>query len=181
MNKSIKNVLYMIADHLKDEDIVWALGASSVLYHHGLVQEVGDLDILIRIQDVDVLERLLLKIGHRVESEDSDTYETEYFGEFIVDDVEIDVMANMTIINYDLHYVYPFNKNAITDFMILKDLKIPLTSLEDWYILYHLIPNKERKITILDDYFSQHTMVHTTLIQNHTLPIWLYQKMIEKC
>lgn len=177
MRKALKEVLYKIAKLLSEESFPWALGASSVLFHHGLTDTVNDIDIMVKSSDYKRLEELLLTLGEKVKTEAVQTYETEHFGEFVIDGVEIDVMANMTVINHGMRYVYNFNEDSITDYMVLNDLKIPMTSLEEWYILYHMIPNKEKKIEILDEYFTNHPVIHRSLMLTHTIPEWLYDKI----
>lgn len=177
MRQELKNVLQKIANLLSDEAITWALGASSVLYYHGLTDTVNDIDILVEKKDYEKLEMCLLTIGVKVKTEAVSTYETEYFGEFVIDGVEIDVMANMTVINHNLRYVYHFSEDNITDCMVVGTEKVPMTSLEDWYILYHMIPNKEKKADMLDHYFKDHPVIHKHLMLGQTIPEWLYEKI----
>lgn len=39
-------------------------------------------------------------------------------------------------------YNYIFDYDSITEFKVINGISIPLTSLEDWYVMYQLIPNR---------------------------------------
>ena len=43
-------------------------------------------------------------------------------------------------------FKYTFDQSSISEIKIINGVNIPLTSLEDWYVIYQLIPNREIKV-----------------------------------
>ena len=167
-----------LAKEFNKHNITWGLGASSLLNYHGLVDTVNDLDILVIPVDIEKVEKILLKIGKKEISAPSEFYSNEYFGEFVIDGVNIDVMSRMTIKNHGVTYIYPFDEKSVVDQWVMEGVSVPMTSLEEWYILYHMIPNKEKKVKLLDEYFSNHEVKNPDLIKRaDNLPDWIANKL----
>jgi hypothetical protein len=40
--------------------------------------------------------------------------------------------------------------------IIFDNTCIPLCYIEDWYLLYHLMPNREIKVSIIEKYYEKH-------------------------
>ena len=178
MTSELRQVLMHLAKEFSKHNITWGLGASSLLNYHGLVDIVNDLDILVIPDDIEKVENILFKIGKKEISAPSEVYSNEYFGEFVIDEVNIHVMSRMTITNHGVTYVYPFDEKSIVDYWMMEDVRIPMTSLEEWYILYHMIPNKEKKVKLLDEYFSNHEVKNPDLIKRaDNLPDWIANKL----
>jgi len=156
MNQQLKDVLVKVTRIFDKENITWGLGASGILFYHGIVDQVNDIDIVVLPDHVEQAEALVLTIGKKVDTPPSSFYDNEYFGEFIVDGVELDIMSNMTIINHGIKFLYEFTKASVVHYMKIQDVNVPISSLEEWYFLYHIIPNKDKKIKILDDYYKDH-------------------------
>lgn len=156
MKEDLRDVLVKVAKAFEIENIRWGLGASGVLCHHNIVDIVNDIDIVVVPDDVNKAEAAILKMGQKVMTPPSTYYDNEYFGEFLVDGVELDMMSNMTIKNHGVTFLYEFIFESIDDYMVLEGVKIPVSALEEWYFLYHMIPNKDKKIAILDDYLKTH-------------------------
>ena len=49
-------------------------------------------------------------------------------------------------------FEYIFDNNSISDFKIINGVNIPFTSLEDWYVIYQLIPKREAKVNLIEKY-----------------------------
>ncbi|MCH4886079.1 hypothetical protein EZV73_00800 [Acidaminobacter sp. JC074] len=178
MTSELRKVLVRLAKVLNKENITWALGASSLLNYHGLVDTVNDLDLLVIPSDIERFEEILLRFGEKEFSPPSDVYGTEYFGEFVIDGVNVDVMSRMKITNHDVTYVYPFDETSIVEKWMIDNEAIPMTSLEEWYILYNMIPNREKKVKIIEAYFKDHPVKYPHLLKRtENLPLWLIEKL----
>jgi len=165
MKAALENVLKTITTLFNEAELDWAVGASLVLYHNGIVDTVNDIDVVIEGKDVKKAEEILLKLGSKQFTEEIPTYSNEYFGEFEINGVEIDVMSQMVINNYDCSYLYPFDKKSVVSHMMLGGVSVPVSSLEEWYILYQMIPKKEVKVTLLNTYFESHDISYVELLE----------------
>jgi len=146
----VLKTLQIIAKDLNWENIVWGLGASMLLNQYGLEDAPRDIDLLIDIKDHIRANQLFLKWGEQKEVEESPIYATEDFNRYVVKGVRIDVMAGFQIRHQNGVYRYPFDNRSITRVKSLEGIKIPLTALEDWYILYQLLPNRNEKVARIE-------------------------------
>jgi len=146
------DTLSYIGKKLNEESIVWGIGASILLNNYGLIDKPNDIDILVDIKNIEKLDLILREIGEKKTREKTDTYSTTYFYEYVVDGFDVDVMAGLKINHADGIYKYDFDKNSITDIKKINEVNIPLTSLEDWYVIYQLIPNREKKVNMIEKY-----------------------------
>lgn len=44
-------------------------------------------------------------------------------------------------------------------------MKIPLTSLEDWYVIYQLIPNRSAKVSLIEGYLRSNGIKRADLLR----------------
>lgn len=161
----IFHTLGYIAEKFNDYKILWGVGASIVLNHYGLVNKPNDIDILIAEKDIKKVDEILCSLGNKELKQEVDTYSTKFFGEYIVDGVEIDVMARF-IINHNCgKYEFEFDTQSITLTKFDNNIKIPLTSLEDWYVIYQLMPGREYKVKMIEDYFLANGVENLNLIK----------------
>jgi hypothetical protein len=79
-------------------------------------------------------------------------YSTSRFLEYVVDGTDVDVMAGFAIKHENGTYVFPFGDAAVVMTKTVDDVTIPLTSLEDWYVLYQLMPDREPKVRLIEDH-----------------------------
>lgn len=148
-----------------DEKILWAVGGSVVLNHHALVENPNDIDIVVDRKDADLMGALLESIGRREELRADGLYATEIFSKYTVNGVGVDLMANMSVNHEEGVYVYRFDGMSVTDFKETGGTKIPLASLEEWYVIYQLLEGRERKVGIIEDHFMKNGIGHRFLIE----------------
>lgn len=158
------DTLSYIGSKLNEENIAWAVGASILLNHYGLVDKPNDIDIMVNIKDIEKADKVLTSLGKRKIQEKVSTYDTEYFYEYVVNGIDVDVMAGMIINHGEGAYRYKFDNEAITSKKIINGIEIPLTSLEDWYVLYQVIPNRERKVKLIEEYLLQNKTKNPELL-----------------
>jgi len=152
VNLKMFDTLSYIGKKLNEEKIVWAVGASILLNHHGLIDKPNDIDILVDLNDIEKADVIFKSIGGKAVWEKTDTYSTKYFYEYVVNGFDVDVMAGLSI-NYDKGiFKYIFDQSSISEIKIINGINIPLTSLEDWYVIYQLIPKREIKVKLIENY-----------------------------
>lgn len=146
------NTLSYIGKRLNEADITWAVGGSILLNKFGFIDKPKDIDIFISIDDIEKADEILKSIGEKKEWKNDSTYSTKYFYEYIVNEVDVDVMSGLAMNHSNGTFRYIFDKNSISDFKIINGVNIPFTSLEDWYVIYQLIPNREVKVEMIEKY-----------------------------
>jgi len=182
MNK-LDTVLIKIAEALSPTGILWGVGASVLLRQYKLIDNPSDIDLIVSINDVEKTDEILSLIGEKLPENKSDIYLTEYFYEYIIDGINIDVMAGLKIKTNGYIFKYIFDKNSIPRHFDIGKQTIPFTSLEDWFVLYQLMPRKEYKAELIYNYFKKNGIKHPPLIERMTenpdLPISVLNKIKE--
>jgi len=163
--KVLFQTLSYIGEKLNKENILWGVGASILLNHYNLVNNPKDIDILVALEDIHKADEILKFLGHKKVRELNDSYSTEYFNEYIINGIDIDVMSGLTLNHEEGKYTQIFDKASIVDELDVDDVKIPLTSLEDWYIIYQLIPGRDYKVTLIENYLLQNGVKNPMLLQ----------------
>ncbi|HCD45573.1 MAG TPA: hypothetical protein DEQ64_17955 [Lachnoclostridium sp.] len=152
--ESIENkltVLSRIAKELNQKDVSWAIGASLLLYFKGITSEFHDIDIIADEADVEIIKDVLLSFGNIQQTNPNVKYKSKSFMEFIVDGVDIDVMAGFAIIYNDKEYHFPLKKEKINDYAEVNGIRIPLHSIEEWRNYYELM-GRDEKVNMIDAY-----------------------------
>lgn len=147
------NTLSYIGEKLNSSNIVWGVGASILLNQFGFIKKPNDIDIFVDIKDIVGADGILKSIGEKKKWEKTPTYSTKYFYEYVIDGVDVDVMAGFAVNHDNGIYEYVFDNNSISEFKTINGVSIPFTSLEDWYVIYQLIPNREPKVNMIEKYF----------------------------
>ncbi len=146
-------VLTEIARKFNENNITWAIGASSMLYLRNIVSEFNDLDLQIKEEDGLKAKEILLKMGTLKQST-ADGYATKQFYEFLIAGVEVDVMAGFRIVKDDMIYDCGLKEEEIRESVSINDVTIPLDSLENWLHYYRLMERKQ-KVSIIEDYLKK--------------------------
>ncbi|GAA0180944.1 hypothetical protein SH2C18_35500 [Clostridium sediminicola] len=176
------NTLSYIGKKLNNSNIVWGVGASILLNQFGLIEKPNDIDIFVDIKDIHKADNILKGIGEKSIYEKTSTYSTEYFYEYIINGFDVDVMAGFAVNHNSGVFEYIFDKKSITEFKRINGVDIPFTSLEEWYVIYQLIPNREAKIKMIENYLLSNGIKRTFLLERALegcLPIEV-RKKIEK-
>jgi hypothetical protein len=142
-------LLSHIAKELNNRNITWAIGASMLLYFKGITSEFEDIDIMVSEEEFGIAKEVLLSFGKMQPPNPNDKYRTRYFGEFIVDGVDIDVMAGFIIVDKDKECYFPLKRETIKDFTEVNGIRIPLQALEEWRDYYKLMGRTE-KVKMID-------------------------------
>ena len=147
------DTLVVIARALNQADVHWGVGASVLLYYHGLVDTPHDIDIMTSEADADMVASILGGLGNEVLGDPGRSlYSTSRFLEYMVDETDVDVMAGFAIKHDNGTYLFPFDDRSVTMRKSVDGVTIPFTSLEDWYVFYQLIPGREAKVKLIEDH-----------------------------
>mgnify|MGYP002673886621 CR=1 FL=1 len=134
-------LLQRIAHRLNEAQVEWCLGASMMLYFKGIVSEFHDIDLMISVDDVEVVEAILSEMGTLCPSsqEPNPMYQTTCFMEYVIDAIDVDVMAGFAIVREGEIYDCSLNKEQITEQLMLEDEIIPMQSPRLWCTYYRLM------------------------------------------
>lgn len=141
---SIEQVLEKVVACLQHEQIHFGIGGSLLLAHHGLPVTPRDIDLVVALEDVERAIQLLSEMGTVVEHDETSLYATQVFQEFIIHDIDLDLMSGLRIRHDEGIFVYPFAEQTINE------TGSPFMSLVDWYVIYQLIPGREQKVVMIE-------------------------------
>lgn len=181
------NTLSLIGRELNDNNISWGVGASILLNQYKLADTPNDIDIVVDIKDVDRLDEILQKLGNKKLRDKSMTYSTKFFYEYVINSIDIDVMAGLAINHEVGTYHYEFDKLSVCRYVKINGVNIPLMSLVDWYIIYQLIPGREAKVRKIEEYLIQNGISELFLLERalkREIPLNVQERtmgLIEMC
>lgn len=142
-------VLSNIAEKLNQRNLTWAIGGSLLLYFKGIMDQFHDIDIMVAEEDAEKLKEIILTFGYLLPPDPKLQYKTKQFLEFIVEGVDIDVMAGFTIVNKEKEYYFPLRPGSVNDFTEVNGVVIPLHSVTEWRKYYELMGRTE-KVKMID-------------------------------
>lgn len=137
-------VLLKIAKVLNENGISWAVGGSLLLYFEGKSDIFHDIDIMVVEKDAEKLKEILLTMGALQPPNLNVKYKTKYFFEFVVDDVDVDVMGGFVIVKNGVVYDVSLERYGIKKYKNIEGEKIPLQSLNDWKFFYELMDRPQK-------------------------------------
>ncbi|WP_024615295.1 nucleotidyltransferase family protein [Clostridium sp. Ade.TY] len=159
------SLLSDIGKKFNKEGILWAVGASIVLNYYNLIENPNDIDILVSLKDIEKADNILKEMGIKKEYKKTEDYSTEYFYEYVIENIDIDVMSGFKINHKDGVFEYIFDEKSIDNVMQINGENIPLTSLEDWYVIYQLIEGREYKVQKIEKYLNDNGIKNNELLK----------------
>lgn len=142
-------VLTKIAKLFNEEKITWAVGASLLLYFKGKTDHFNDIDLMVDEKDIEKVKAIMLEMGTLMPPHPKAKYKTRHFLEYVVDGIDIDVMAGFVIVKDGVDYDCSLMKKQIVEIIEINKQKIPLQSLELWKYYYSLM-GRENKARMID-------------------------------
>lgn len=146
--------LTIISNEVNKTNITWGIGGSLLLNFHKLIDHPNDIDILVSEQSAHPLNKIISKVARVNEVIDSPPFKTAYFSKYSIKQIDIDIMGGFAIQHEEGTYKLPFNQNSIVSWKRMNGTEIPLCSLEDWYVLYWLIPGKHEKALLIEEHLK---------------------------
>lgn len=160
------DTLVTIARALNQAGVHWGIGASVLLYYRGLADHPRDIDIMIGEADVDTVASVLDSLGTASSGDPARSlYATSRFLEYTVDGTDVDVMAGFAIKHASGTYVFPFDDSSVAMRKQVDGVTIPFTALEDWYVLYQLMPGREAKVQLIEERMWGDGTIDTALLR----------------
>ena len=142
------NVLSQLAAEFNRCNIVWAVGASVLLYLEDYVEDFHDLDILVADTDAGKMEQILHRFGS-LQPSDQGNFATKHFRKFTVADVEVDMIGGFAIIKDGQIYDCDLHPSQITGYAEVDGQNIPLHSIPLWRKYYSLM-GRDAKVSVID-------------------------------
>lgn len=154
-----------IAKELDKAQITWGIGGSMLLAYYDIVDHVNDIDIIVEPEHIDKAIHVLQKIGKEKEVERHKPFATVYFHKFRVETATVDMMAQFQLEHTNGLYTYDFSNYSVKRHNYLGEV-LPFCLLEDWFVLYQLMPRREQKVRYMEKYFRKNGISHTNVLQN---------------
>ena len=139
-------LLLKIAHRLNEAGVEWALGASMMLYFKGITSDFHDIDLMVADCDAECVRTILSEMGESCPSDlaPNPMYRTKTFMEFLIDSIDVDVMAGFAIVKDGTVYDCALRKEQIVEQMPLGTEAIPLQSPLLWCEYYRLMGRAEK-------------------------------------
>lgn len=145
-----KDALLRIAEVLNSNAVDWGLGGSSMLWFHGLIDCPNDIDLLVAEHDALRTHELLSPLGMYEELQPKEPFCTKYFTHYTIFGAEVDVIGLLGIRHAEGVYRLDWRRDADTRVEQLEGVSVPLTPLEDWFVLYLLMPGRGGKADLIE-------------------------------
>lgn len=150
-----KQALQKIARIFNENHISWGLGASSMLYFHGLVAQPRDIDLMVDEVDAEKAIALLAPFASEMQTDDGKgKYATRHFYEMVIDGQAVDVIGGYRILRGEWIYDFPTLKDLTLNTVELGGVEVPLTHLEDWYVAYLIMGDPKMRAPMIESYIE---------------------------
>lgn len=172
--------LSLVAEKLYDHAILWGVGGSLLLSFYKVIDKPNDIDILVAEKNADRLNEIISSISEPKEVLRTDPFRTVHFSTYRMNDIDIDVMGGFAIQHKEGVYKLSLKQESIVTHKKINGVNIPLCSLEDWYILYWLIPNKQDKVLLIEQYLKDNGVSYPHLLMealNKPLPLEVKERI----
>lgn len=137
-------VLKEIARRFNEAGVVWALGASMLLYFKGIVPDFDDIDLMVSNEDANAARGILLEMGELQPPNPNAKYKTSVFLEFVIDGVDVDAMAGFAIVSGDATVDCALKREQIAEIIDLDGVQVPAQSVSLWRTYYKLMGRTDK-------------------------------------
>lgn len=151
----MEEILAKIARRMNAQNLLWGVGASFVLFHHGIGETPGDIDIFVAENSWKPAFDMLSDLASRQGDRPSEIFPSRHFAEFSVEGVEVDLICGFRIRHTEGIYEYFLDEDSMTSERQVCGEAVPICSPEDWLLLYALMPGREKKHLSLLRYLQE--------------------------
>lgn len=137
-------LLKKIALQFEKAHITWALGGSMMLYFKGIVPVFQDIDLMVADADAQTAQSILCSMGQMQPQTPNPKFRSKAFMEFVINSVDVDVIAGFAIVSGDSVVDCSLQKEQIVERMPLGEACIPLQSPALWCRYYRLMDRNEK-------------------------------------
>lgn len=159
MNKTLLNVF----KQLNEAHLLYAIGGSMMLKLRSFDVIPQDCDIMVMETDFQSVVEIFQCVATQVNKPSLLPYKTKHFTTFNLEDITIDIMAGFTYEHLEGTYYTMFDSESITDWVQVEEIKLPLMSLEEWFILYNIM-NRLEKTKLIETYWKLNVIKHPQLL-----------------
>ena len=163
--------LETIAKAFNSASLNYVIGGSLVLYYNGLTKEVHDIDIIVNPKDFYIAHSILTYLGEEIPTQKSDIFISGKFSKFIINQQKIDMFSDFKIKHEEGIYKYHFDESPVVKFVRIGDEKLPIGALEDWLVMYALMPNRYGKVSIISKFFEVNSFNQILLERSLNQPL----------
>ncbi|WDF05798.1 hypothetical protein [Shouchella hunanensis] len=178
MNQHQRDVLVKLVNAFHSKGVSFGIGGSTLLFHHSIVKETNDIDLFIDLADEKSVQEVITQLGDEKKASYKKPFQTEVFKRFTIAGVSIDIMGGFAIEHEQGVYRFSFDSSAVT----LEKGHTPYMQLEDWYVFYLLMPNREQKVLMVEAHFRTEGVEKVDRLQRalmQPLPIEVKQRIME--
>ncbi len=165
MESNFEIALMKISVNLNKLKIDWAVGASTMLMLREVNISAHDIDVMVGEEHFTIAHQCLSSFCEELYVEPSKNFKSRYFKRYIYNGIEIDLMSGMGIVHELGLFDYHFTKLDIDDYVKLNNESIPLCFVEDWLVFYHLMPNRDKTIKLIEVYFKTHEFNRSRILK----------------
>jgi hypothetical protein len=145
----ILSVLFLVTQKLSEANIKYGIGGSLLLYSYGLVSTCHDIDLLFIDEDYEKVKSLFALYIYHEKKEQHPLYKTSHMLKLKINGIDIDMMFDFKITFDKYSFVYQFQTNK----RFIEGALLDFSFLEDWYLIYQLIPGRKEKVKWIEDYY----------------------------
>jgi len=142
-------VLKKIAVAFEEKQILWAVGASALLYFKGMVPDFGDIDIVTTEEEIPKIIAALKGIGLLKPENPANKHKARVYLEYLIDSILVDIMAELIFHKDNREHRFSLKEEKMTDSIMLEGTRIPLQSVQEWRMYYSLMGRTE-KVRLID-------------------------------
>ncbi len=153
--KDFMTALHKVMFLMSQKKVPCHIGGSLLLARSGIKTEVHDIDLLFRYQDYETVKSLLSDYVIEHASHEG-YYLTIELLKIHVEGVDFDLIFDFSFQSDGMIYTYPFDKPKSSFRLKIDGHMYSFSRLEEWYLIYSLLPNRSRKVKLIADYFAQH-------------------------
>jgi len=144
--------LATFGEKLNSENVIWGVGGSVMLSFYGLADKPKDIDIVVSLDSIKNAIEILDEIGERKEVKKNSDFSTRHFYKYRVDGADLDVMSGFMLNTKRGIFEYHFDEFSIAERKEVEGVSIPLCALEDWFVLYNLMPGRLERVKAIEEY-----------------------------
>ncbi|MDP3442052.1 MAG: hypothetical protein Q8T08_04250 [Ignavibacteria bacterium] len=178
MNTELKHVLFEVSQKLNNLSIIYGVGASTMLKLRGIDISVHDIDIMVKDNQFMLAYNCLMTFCDEQIVEPSSLFKTTHFKRFSYKGIDIDLMSGISIVHESGIFKYSFD--MAEKCLELEKILVPICFMEDWFVFYHLMPNRVNTINLIKSYFLSHPVNKSRLLKiiDLSLPNELRQALL---
>lgn len=172
--------LRKLTEAFDNAGVRWGLSCSAVLFFHGISDHFTDYDIVIDKHDIEKAIEILKEIATEEEAYSKPCFKSDYYGEVVLEGVELDVICVFGVNTFGAHYVYDFDIKYVNFVEIEEDFIVPLIPEEAQWVLYSMMmgwqPQRRFKRDLLTQYLKTTGIKHPEVFEealNDQLPYWM--------